>query len=115
METQLCITVPTCEFGSYHLHIYVYVLCVFVIVRNRNEIAEVLLANNADPNIGNHAGVFPLLIAIALGNYNVLKVLLTSDKLKQNHQLKVKQSVCVHVLYMLLTIKDPSQFSRPGT
>jgi E3 ubiquitin-protein ligase mind-bomb len=50
---------------------------------NRNEIAEKLLAHNADPNACNHVGVFPILIATALGNYSVLKVLLASDQL--NH------------------------------
>ena len=67
-----------------------------MIVRNRDEIAEALLAYDADPNTCNHAGIFPLLIAIGLGNYNVLKVLLASDKL--NHHLQVKQTVYVHVL-----------------
>ena len=61
----------------------------FVIVRNRNKIAGELLAHGADPNTRNESGVVPLLIAIALGNYSVLNVLLNSDQLDHHVQVKL--------------------------
>lgn len=66
--------------------------------RNRAEIAEELIDHDADPNICNKlSGVFPLVFATALGNYDVLNVLLKSPKLNLNLQVKYIQ-IKIHVV-----------------
>lgn len=63
-------------------------------LRNRAEIAKELIDHDADPNACNQTGVFPLAIATALGNYDVLNELLKSPKV--NLQLQVRTQYTVH-------------------
>ena len=58
--------------------------------RDRDDIAKELLAQNANPNAYNNLGAFPLMYAVALGNYKVLEVLAHSTAL--DHTLKVRMA-----------------------
>jgi ankyrin repeat protein len=53
---------------------------------DREEIAQCLLEQNADPNAKNRSKVFPLLYAVVLGNYGVMKSLLASGRLDHTLQ-----------------------------
>lgn len=63
--------------------------------RDRGDIAKELLAHKANPNAVNQLGAFPLMYAVALGNYNVLEVLANSNALDHTLQARIAESAFV--------------------
>lgn len=75
-------------------------------LRNRAEIAKELIDHDADPNACSQAGVSPLVIATALGNYDVLKELLKSPKLNIQLRVSTQYTVRTCVCRVGMTVCD---------